>query len=456
MIRLLTAVLLLTYSLFGWASVYPDDYDKLIIHKNGDIIDAKEINNNHNIHKQNIIKLNNNIVTLQESISTIEAGTGPQGPQGEQGPAGPQGEQGPQGEKGDTGDQGPIGLTGPQGPQGETGDTGPAGADTPASHAQGNGNTAVGANALVNNDTGWASDNTAIGDQALEANTRGYSNTAIGSMTLYNNTEGDANVAIGYRAMDGNTTGHYNTAIGRGALYLNTTGQGNTAVGYSALYTTDTTGQHNTGIGFLADVTTGDLSNATAIGYSAKVDASDKIQLGNDQVTLVETEGGLLAAGGQFVVNTNGDVAANTVVANSVATSSDSRLKETITSLGAGLGLINDLNPVSYHRINNPESDIEMGLLAQEVEATLARHGLGNSGMVHQPTEDAYMSIRYNDLLAPMIKAIQELDAQHKQEVASLQGQLQSQQEELLAIVQSQQEQIAQLQRMVEHQFAMN
>ena len=71
------------------------------------------------------------------------------------------------------------------------------------------------------------------------------------------------------------------------------------------------------------------------------------------------------------------------------------------------------------------------------------------------------MSLRYNDLLAPMIKAIQELDAQHKQEVASLQDQLQSQQEELLAIVQSQQEQmllqqeqIAQLQQMVEHQFA--
>ena len=109
-----------------------------------------------------------------------------------------------------------------------------------------------------------------------------------------------------------------------------------------------------------------------------------------------------------------------------------------------------------YHRTNNPESDIEMGLLAQEVEATLRKHGLGNSGMVHQPTEDSYMSLRYNDLLAPMIKAIQELDAQHKQEVASLQDQLQSQQEELLAIVQSQQEQIAQLQRMVEHQFAMN
>ena len=143
------------------------------------------------------------------------------------------------------------------------------------------------------------------------------------------------------------------------------------------------------------------------------------------------------------------------------AYSSDARLKNSITPVSDGLALVNDLNPVRYQRTNNPESDIEMGLLAQEVEATLRKHGLGNSGMVHQPTEDSYMSLRYNDLLAPMIKAIQELDAQHKQEVASLQDQLQSQQEELLAIVQSQQEQmllqqeqIAQLQQMVEHQFA--
>ena len=78
--------------------------------------------------------------------------------------------------------------------------------------------------------------------------------------------------------------------------------------------------------------------------------------------------------------------------------------------------------------------------------------------------EKVNMSLRYNDLLAPILKAIQELDdaADIKDEqIASLQGQLQAQQEEaeglreeLLAIVQSQQEQIAQLQRMVEHQFA--
>ena len=109
MIRLLAAVLLLAYSHFGWASAYPDDYNNMVIHNNGDVIKAEDFNNNNNIHKQNIIKLNNNIVDLQQSIDTIEAGTGPQGPQGEQGPAGPQGPQGEQGPAGPQGEQGPAG-----------------------------------------------------------------------------------------------------------------------------------------------------------------------------------------------------------------------------------------------------------------------------------------------------------------------------------------------------------
>ena len=123
MIRLLTAVLLLTYSLFGWASAYPDDYNKLIIHSDGDIIKAEDFNNNNNIHKLNIIN-------LKESIDNIQAGpTGPQGPAGEQGPAGPQGEKG---DTGATGPQGPIGLTGATGAtgaKGDTGEQGPPGAD---------------------------------------------------------------------------------------------------------------------------------------------------------------------------------------------------------------------------------------------------------------------------------------------------------------------------------------
>ena len=53
--------------------------------------------------------------------------TGAQGPIGPEGPTGPQGAQGPQGIKGDTGDTGPQGIQGIQGVKGDTGDTGPQG-----------------------------------------------------------------------------------------------------------------------------------------------------------------------------------------------------------------------------------------------------------------------------------------------------------------------------------------
>ena len=182
-------------------------------------------------------------------------------------------------------------------------------------------------------------------------------------------------------------------------------------------------------------------------------------------ITLSAETGITLDSGtGDVAASRNVTVAGNltvdgTVTSNGAVSSSDARLKEAVSSVGVGLGLINDLNPVRYHRINNPESDIEMGLMAQEVEATLAKHGLGNSGMVVQPDGKGYLYLRYNDLLAPMIKAIQELDDASEakdEQIASLQQQLESQQEELLAIVQSQQEQIAQLYKLVEHQFAMN
>ena len=274
--------------------------------------------------------------------------------------------------------------------------------------------------------------NTAIGFNALRNNTTGYYNTATGLYALNANNQGGHNTANGYWALKYNYDGISNTGIGSEALRSNTTGDKNTGLGGLA-NSFNKTGNENTAVGYSAGVNSDNLENTTAIGYDAHVSYSNSVRIGNNAVTSI------------------GGAVAWTI-------SSDSRLKESITPVSDGLALVNDLNPVSYHRINNSHSDIEMGLLAQEVEATLEKHGLGNSGMVHQPTEDAYMSLRYNDLLAPMIRAIQELDDASEAkdaQIASLQKQLQSQQEELLALVQSQQEQIAKLQKMVEHQFAM-
>ena len=218
----------------------------------------------------------------------------------------------------------------------------------------------------------------------------------------------------------------------------------------------------------IKSIGTGGISLTTNGGTRETIVLTNSQGDSNAAIKLDSVAGGItLSAGYGITLNSGaGDVTVDgdltvtgQLIANVVVNSSDARLKEAVSSVGVGLGLVNDLNPVRYHRINNPESDIEMGLMAQEVEATLAKHGLGNSGMVVQPDNKGYLYLRYNDLLAPMIKAIQELDdasVAKDEQIASLQQKLESQQEELLAIVQSQQEQIAQLQRMVEHQFASN
>ena len=310
-------------------------------------------------------------------------------------------------------------------------------------------NTAIGYMALFNNKTG--NFNTGTGSKALFSNTVGIKNTASGAQALASNN-GTQNTASGHEALKANVAGNLNTAVGAGSLVSNVDGSSNVAVGlYAGFYSKGSentyvgtragdsvvTGSKNTAIGYGTGFGSTDLVNATAIGWNATVQADNTVRLGNAQVTAVRTSGEFFSSG--------------------ISISSDARLKEDVASIATGLALVNDLNPVSYHRINSSSDDIEMGLLAQEVEETLAVHGLRNSGMVQQASEDAYRTVRYNDLLAPMIRAIQELDdaAEAKdQQIASLQEQLTEQQDSLLAMIATQQEQIVQLQNMVNQQFA--
>ena len=78
-------------------------------------------------------------------------------------------------------------------------------------------------------------------------------------------------------------------ASGARSLFFNTTGTGNTASGLAALRT-NVSGNNNTAVGRTADVTLDNLTNATAIGHNAKVDASNKIRLGDSNVSVIEGE----------------------------------------------------------------------------------------------------------------------------------------------------------------------
>ena len=86
---------------------------------------------------------------------------------------------------------------------------------------------------------------------------------------------------------------------------------------------------------------------------------------------------------------------------------SDRRYKENIQDIPLGISFIKALRPVSYHRVGNKNNDIESGLIAQELEAALQKAGSKDLGIIHKDAK-GYYSVRYNDLLPPMIKAMQE------------------------------------------------
>ena len=109
--------------------------------------------------------------------------------------------------------------------------------------------------------------NTVIGVNALTSNTTGSYNTANGVNALTSNTTGNQNTANGVQALENNTTGTFNTANGTNALRSNTTGNQNTANGDSAL------GNNTT------------YSNASGFGYNSQVTGSNQVQLGNESTT---------------------------------------------------------------------------------------------------------------------------------------------------------------------------
>jgi len=143
-------------------------------------------------------------------------------------------------------------------------------------------NTAVGFDALHNDS---ASENTAIGYQAMYSNTTGVANVAMGQTALRENISGSYNTAVGWDAMK-TASGYHNSAFGMSALKFNATGNGNVAVGSDALVAC-LDGSNNTMVGTQADFLAGgatDITNSTAIGYDAKATAGNQVRLGNNDI----------------------------------------------------------------------------------------------------------------------------------------------------------------------------
>jgi hypothetical protein len=241
---------------------------------------------------------------------------------------------------------------------------------------------------------------------ALSSNT-GNANTAIGNAGLNKNESGEQNVAAGASSLLSNTTGSNNTATGAASLANNTTGNQNSAFGFVALYS-NITGSFNTAIGANAHVAVDGLTNATAIGARAVVDASNKVRIGDENVTSIGGQVGWI-------------------------TFSDGRYKKNIKENVPGLAFINSLRPVTYNVDVNSlngyysrgkkqtssdlkESEslkrsadeaskiIQTGFVPQEVEAAANKLGYDFNGVDKPKNKDAVYGLRYDQFVVPLVK----------------------------------------------------
>lgn len=267
-------------------------------------------------------------------------------------------------------------------------------------------NSAFGFQALRLNSNGAS--NAAFGHESLESNLSGDENSAFGKRSLRNNSSGNQNAAFGNNAMIDNTTGDYNSAFGDGALSSNTSGIGNTAIGFASL-SGNTTGDRNVAIGRSAGSSLSGTSsqNNIIIGYNAQVassSGSNQIRLGNSSISDADIE-------------VSWDI------------TSDRRAKANISDVNLGLDFISKLRPVSYYRRNDDRKRTEFGFIAQEVEKLLNEFGVENYGMVSVADDGTY-SMRYDDLFAPLVKAVQQLKAENdelKKEIASIKSTIREQ-----------------------------
>lgn len=238
------------------------------------------------------------------------------------------------------------------------------------------------------------------------------------------------NTALGVNALKINTSGNGNTAIGRDSLYNNSSGSNNVAVSVNALFS-NTTGSQNTAIGYLA-MQSGNYTNSSCVGFGSQVTGNNQVQLGNSSTT--------------------------TYAYGTVQDRSDNRDKADIRDTTLGLDFIKELRPVDFkwdyredyreappilpnedasdeekqqykeakekwiedvklsnitHDGTHKRNRFHHGLIAQDIKSVIEKTGIDFGGFQDHSINggDEVMTVGYIELIAPLIKAVQELSA---------------------------------------------
>jgi hypothetical protein len=282
----------------------------------------------------------------------------------------------------------------------------------------GNSNTALGNSALINNTTGVA--NTGLGNSALFNTTTGITNTGLGNFALVFNTVGRANTAVGHQALFNSTTGNSNVALGNNTLLSNTEGSNNTALGAEALKFTNFT--NTTGVGANSVVTgdnqiqLGGLINGntpTTYAYGAVQDRSDR----RDKADVRDTQLGLDFIQALRPVDFCWDLRDNYRTAPPAAPGPEATPAEQATYRRA-LAAWQEASKLANitHDGTHMGTRFHHGLIAQEVAAVIARTGIDFGGYQDHTVKggDDVRSLGYEEFIAPLIKAVQELAAQNE------------------------------------------
>jgi hypothetical protein len=245
---------------------------------------------------------------------------------------------------------------------------------------------AVGANAVASNTNALAigqaasatlDHSTAIGTNASAsasyAYAVGYAATASGGNAL----------AIGANV---SVSGVESVGIGKSVSVT-----ANDAVAIGA--TSSVSGLDGTAVGFGASA---GYTNSMALGYQAATNAANSIVLGNNSITKIYA------------------------AVTSITAISDRRRKRDIRDLDLGLDFIAKLRPVSY-RFRGDDPTARYGFVAQDVTRALPRslgerveEGDADLALVERESDaDRTYRMNYSELLAPMVRAIQQLDEQN-------------------------------------------
>ena len=261
-------------------------------------------------------------------------------------------------------------------------------------------NVVIGANA-ASGAFGTKSNNIAIGYRAMHSATNIQQNVVIGDNAGASLTTSPDNTFIGYQAglNYNNTQGDgRNVLVGSGAGNDLTTGIYNTFLGFQAggFNTNITTGNFNVMVGYQASGSGTTSSNQNSFGYASSCSGNNQVTLGNTSIGTLRCQ------------------------VTSITAISDERDKTDIKTIPYGLDFINSLQPKQFvwnHRAEIDDNGNEffssnkgkkdIGFIAQDLQAVDDDY----LNLVYDENPDK-LEATYGRLIPVLVQAIKELKAE--------------------------------------------